>query len=483
MITRWLERFLRSRYGFAAALGGAMLLMVMNEAAYQHSSGRLSGGIALTDARIQAAQTLQWMTDAETAVRGHVLTGDPDPLQPYLQALTRLPAARGQAFASLRSVDPGQDFAVERLQRLLDERLSALAVIVELMQREPALAVAAAAADARNQPTAALHRAFSQVLDRAASMQQGAPDALYGAMTISRWAVHLLTLLMVTGLYIHTRQLQAADQLRRQAQDRLAAQVAERTAELRELAGHLVTAREDERGRLARELHDELGGLFTAMKLQFARLRRQTQVSEVMRTGLRALEDRLDDGIAFKRQVIENLRPSALEQLGLATSLGLLCRDASQSMGIPVQEALSLPVDGARGAGGLSPEAELTVYRLVQESLTNIAKYAAAQQVRVTVRQHADSTQVRIDDNGRGFDPLRVPAGHHGLLGMRYRVESEGGTMCVRSTPGHGTCIEATLPLKAQLCRDDRDQRGEPAAQGALRAAERVQDLAAAAAQ
>lgn len=212
MITRLLERFLRTRYGFVAALGGALLLMLTNEAAYQHSSRRLSGGIALTDARIQAAQTLQWLTDAETAVRGHVLTGDRDQLQPYLQALAQLPAVRSRAFALVRSVDPDQDFAVARLQRLLDDRLAALEAIVALAEREPTLALAAAAADARHQPTATLRRAFNKVLDRSASMQQGARDSIYGAMLLSRWAVHLLTLLTMIGLYIHTRHLLAADQ-------------------------------------------------------------------------------------------------------------------------------------------------------------------------------------------------------------------------------------------------------------------------------
>jgi len=468
MITRLLEKFLLTRYGFLAALGGALLLMFMNEAAYQHSSKRLTGGIALTDARIQAAQTLQWLTDAETSVRGHVLTGDRGQLEPYLEALAQLPAVRGRAFALVRSVAPDQQVAVERLQQLLDERLAALAVIVGLAESEPTQALAAAAADARQQPTATLRRTFNDVLDRAALLQEGARSAIYSAMSMSRWAIHLLTLLAMIGVYVHTRQLQAAEQLRRHGQQRLAVQVAERTAELRELAGHLVTAREDERGRLARELHDELGGLFTAMKLQFARLRRQTQVSDLMLTGLRALEDRLNEGIAFKRRVIENLRPSALEELGLATSLGLLCRDASQSMGIPVHEGISLSDDSA--IVGLSPEAELTVYRLVQESLTNIAKYAAAQQAYVTAEQHGNQIQVRVEDNGRGFDPQGVPAGHHGLLGMRYRVEAQGGTMRVNSNPGYGTRIEATLPLKAAKHGAERGDLSFDALDDALQA-------------
>ena len=96
MISRLQERVLRNRYGFVAAIGGALLLMALNEAVYRHSHQRLVAGIALTDARIQAAQTLQWLTDAETAVRGHVLTGDRLQLVPYQQALAQLPTVRSQ---------------------------------------------------------------------------------------------------------------------------------------------------------------------------------------------------------------------------------------------------------------------------------------------------------------------------------------------------------------------------------------------------
>jgi len=477
MITRLLETFLRTRYGFVAALAAALLLMSMNEAGYQHASGRASSGIALTEARIQAAQSLQWLTDAETAVRGHILAGDGDRLQPYRQSVAQLQAVQSRTFELLRSVSANRDVELDQLQRLLQERLAVLANMAALAERDGPAALAAAAVDARQQSTAALRGKFNAVLEHAVAMQQGARTSVYDAMGLSRWTVHLLTLVIVLGLFIHTRKLHALDQLRREAQARLTDQVSERTVQLRELASHLVTAREDERGRLARDLHDELGGQFTAMKLQFARLRGQTDISDAMRSSLRALEDRLNDAIAFKRLVIENLRPSALEQLGLATSLGMLCRDAAQSMGIAVHEELSPPAKGA--LAGLSSDAELTVYRLVQESLTNIAKYAQARQVRVCVHPHGDELHVRVEDNGCGFDAQHVPTGHHGLLGMRYRVESEGGSMRVLSTPGQGTCIEATLPLMVERKSRVRDDlRSQQTMQP-----ERVQGLAVATAQ
>ena len=181
-----------------------------------------------------------------------------------------------------------------------------------------------------------------------------------------------------------------------------------------------------------------MGGLLTAMKLEIARLRR---VPELPATGLErieGIEDRLNEGIAVKRRIVENLRPSALDQLGLVPALEGLCDDASASLGVPVRARLQ-PVT-------LGPEAELTVYRLVQESLTNVRKYARAREVWVSVLPENDQVRVAVQDDGQGFDPDTVPPGHHGLLGMRVRVESHGGELRIHSSPGRGTRVEAVLP-------------------------------------
>jgi signal transduction histidine kinase len=95
----------------------------------------------------------------------------------------------------------------------------------------------------------------------------------------------------------------------------------------------------------------------------------------------------------------------------------------------------------------VAADAELTIYRLVQESLTNISKYAECRKVTVTLRQHdAAHVVAEIADDGRGFDATSVKAGQHGLLGMRFRVESHAGTLTIRSAPGSGTVVTAVLP-------------------------------------
>jgi signal transduction histidine kinase len=287
---------------------------------------------------------------------------------------------------------------------------------------------------------AELRQEFEFVLERAAAIQNMARVSLYDAMLINRVALHGLVFVLLLALVLLMRQLRESDRREAQEHERLSTQVALRTTALRNLAGHHVHAREDERGRVARELHDEMGGLLTAMKLEIARMRRVPDMPAPALERLAGIELRLNEGIAVKRRIVENLRPSSLDQLGLISALEVLCRDASGGLGIPVHMHLS-PVE-------LDKDAELTVYRLVQESLTNVSKYAQARQVLVELGQSGTWVRVLVRDDGRGFDTDAVPAGHHGLLGMRVRVESHAGRLDITSTPGTGTCVQAELPAR-----------------------------------
>ena len=256
------------------------------------------------------------------------------------------------------------------------------------------------------------------------------------------FALHALAMLTVLALLLIMRQLHAADGERVQERRRLESQIGTRTSELRELAGHLVDAREDERGRVARELHDEMGGLFTAMKLEFSRLRRVPDMPAAAHARLAGIESRLNNGIALKRRIVENLRPTSLDQLGLCAALEMLCTDTAANLGIAMHHNLQ-PVP-------LSKEAELTVYRLVQEALTNISKYAQARVVNVSLAGAGGPPNgmatVSVQDDGRGFNLATVRAAQHGLLGMRVRVESHAGILMIDSSPGGGTRITAQLP-------------------------------------
>lgn len=223
---------------------------------------------------------------------------------------------------------------------------------------------------------------------------------------------------------------------------RLEELVRERTLSLSELANHLQEVREDERGHLARELHDELGALLTAAKLDVARLKSKIDINAPdIAERLHHLVEMLNSGIALKRRIVENLRPSSLTHLGLTAALEILTREYADTAGIRIDthfETVSLP-----------EATELTIYRMVQESLTNIGKYANAQTITITVHKHPSHVAVQIRDNGQGFDMASIQRSSHGLTGMRQRVEAAGGRLTLASQPGQGTLVSAVLPLCA----------------------------------
>ena len=153
---------------------------------------------------------------------------------------------------------------------------------------------------------------------------------------------------------------------------------------------------------------------------------------------LKHLSETLNGVIALKRRIIEDLRPSSLSNLGLTAAIDILVREFSQQAGIEVQSSLDTVE--------LPDTTQLTVYRLVQESLTNIGKYAQASQVLVTVHQYPTHVAVQVRDNGVGFDPEGISRTSHGLVGMRQRVEAAGGRLTVSSRFQEGTVVSAVLP-------------------------------------
>jgi signal transduction histidine kinase len=145
----------------------------------------------------------------------------------------------------------------------------------------------------------------------------------------------------------------------------------------------------------------------------------------------------LNSGIALKRRIIEDLRPSSLSNLGLIPALEILTREFSQRSGLDITTNLE--------SAELDETIQLTVYRLIQESLTNIAKYAEARNVEINLLSYKDHVTASVRDDGKGFDPKAVELSAHGLQGMRHRVEAAGGRLDINTASG--TTITATLPL------------------------------------
>lgn len=274
-------------------------------------------------------------------------------------------------------------------------------------------------------------------------------EELYQTLMLGRIGVALLSGFGLFALYMMLRQASALQTQQKERQrlvqserDRLEAEVAQRTAQLTELMQHLQTAREDERNRLARDLHDELGALLTSAKLDAARMKsRLVGGAPEPLERLAHLVTTLDSVIALKRRITEDLRPSALSNLGLVVTLEIAAREFSERSGIAVHCALA-PVR-------LGESAELVVYRLVQEAITNITKYAQARNVWLTLADQGDCVEVSVRDDGVGFDPQSQRPTAHGLMGMRYRAEAEHGSLTVVSAPGQGTLIRVSLPQTA----------------------------------
>jgi len=301
----------------------------------------------------------------------------------------------------------------------------------------------------REKMEAARHAAESLLADedRRVSAASQAIDKTLGE---GRLGVRVLTGLSLLALIFFFRNSAALYRAQRRhareliaERDRLETEVRQRTAELTELARHLQTAREDERAHLARELHDELGALLTAAKFDLARLKRVLGAgqSPELLERLKQLNGSIDQGISLKRRIIEDLRPSALSNLGLKAALEILAREFEERSGLAVHVA----VDEVR----LPDEVQLVVYRVVQESFTNAAKHALASSLQLKLMPEGAQVYLSVSDDGRGLhatSPAKAAIGAHGMAGMRFRVESVGGTMTITSPPGLGTRIDVRLP-------------------------------------
>ena len=444
MLKSAVDRMLRLRFAFPLVLLAAGALLLVSEISYHGASDAVRATRQHVQASSDMRRVLQLITDAETAQRGYVLTGSEDFLEPYRTAIEAMPKAREAVLSYLAQT--GQESELLALSRLVETKLSEVQTTVGLRQSGSVEASRTLVQSGiGKEQMQELRLLMDGLLVRASDSADASGAVTLRTLAFNRFGVATLMVLSVLGLFLYLKQARALEEGRAAQQrvlqgerERLEAEVVQRTRELRELARHLQTAREDERGHLARELHDEMGALLTSAKLDVARLRSKAGAQPELAERLTHLTQSLNDCIALKRRIIEDLRPSSLDNLGLQTALEILCREMAGRLAIPVQTSIA-PLQ-------LAPQAELTVYRFVQEALTNIGKYARARQVSVEVARSVQALVVQVVDDGVGFDAAASLAGHHGLAGMRFRVESLGGQMVVQTAPGGGTTLRAELP-------------------------------------
>lgn len=213
--------------------------------------------------------------------------------------------------------------------------------------------------------------------------------------------------------------------------------------QLRELPRQLLNAQEEERRRLSRDLHDEIGQDLTAIVLMVNRAK--TGATDPIHATLEETEAALQTLTRKVRHLAQDLRPTALDELGLAAALDTLLGRYTQQTSLSVE--WRLPEAKQR----FPPEIEIAAYRIVQEALTNVARHAQAHHVKVDVHRQGGRLLVQISDDGRGFDAAAtLHDGANGILGMSERAILLGGTLAIRSRPGQGTRILAELPVNGQ---------------------------------
>jgi signal transduction histidine kinase len=224
-------------------------------------------------------------------------------------------------------------------------------------------------------------------------------------------------------------------------QNEMLGEIARRTQELSSLSGFLQTHAEREKADLARELHDELGGILTPAKMDLAGLQASLGGNPEYAMRLARLSALIDQGIDLKRRVIEELHPSLLDHLGLATALQWYVDDTCRAANIECH--MSIPA-----LERMSPDLEIALYRIVQESVTNAVRHSRAKRVDLVVERTPEGLCISVSDNGVGIADLEGARRlAHGLTGMTQRMRAIAGTLEVHSSPQTGTRVEAFLPL------------------------------------
>lgn len=442
---------------FPLALLAAFALLLFGELSYHRSQSALRDTTNAYDVRLEVERLLRLMADAESGQRGYLLTGRTDYLKPFAaatQSVGQLLLGMTTYYSAPERRPQMADFV--RLARLVETKISEMDVTVQARRdgREDAWRAVIESEIGRETQEELRQQAEGLALVESARLQSHQAQ-VNRTLWVNRIGVAAMTVLSMLAFYFYLRRARQVIDLRERQREGLQAerdtldrQVRERTAQLTELARYLQTTQENQRSLLARELHDELGALLTSAKLDVARLQsRLPAPAPEVRERMSHLNEVLNSGIALKRRIIEDLRPSALGNLGLIASLDILTREFAKSSGIEVQTTLE-PVE-------LAPEGELTIYRFVQEALTNIAKYAKATRVEVVLQpggqgpHGTEGVAISVRDNGEGFDPGKVRSSAHGLVGMRYRVEAERGRMQIETRPNGGTLLTAWLPSTA----------------------------------
>jgi signal transduction histidine kinase len=432
----------------AVAVSTAMLLVTeISYRSFADTRAEVSRGVVLQSRLLEFEKTL---LDAEASQRGYLITGRADFLERFPKALERLRWLQ----ADLRDLVAGDREVREQFSYANGLVALKIAQMDETIRRagsgdfKGAIAFVAAG-EGENlmnrirdalQSTNAL--VASRIRDQSKSWEKSVDTSRTGVLIVV--AVNL-ALIAITALLLLRDNRRAMETMGLKATytEQLERDVEIRTKELSSLSAYLQASTEEEKAALARELHDELGGILTPAKMDLSWLEGRLASDPASVERVRRLTKLIDEGIDMKRRIIEDLRPSLLDHLGLKAALQWNVEETCKAANIECRLKLSDSVER------LSADLEIALYRVVQESVTNIIKHARATLVELTLERTAPGLLLVIADNGVGIgDTGAFKRMSHGLVGMRHRVHSIGGTIDIRGTPGRGTVIAVSVPLE-----------------------------------
>ncbi len=402
-------------------------------------------------------EALALIVDAETGQRGYLLSGKDEYLAPYTNALPRIEVA----FSRLREMLVAHGTLEQRerlgkLTTLTGKKLAELETAIALYQsngNQAAQALLETGIGRRTMDdirTEVEAMTLTQRKQLAAAINRWADDIAFARLGMQLMTAFTIALLLVVW-FLARRDAQQREARRRsmvQDKQRLEHEVEQRTAELSELSSYLQRVREDEKSKLARDIHDELGGILVSAKMDIAwvednvKKRNEPQLAAKLERALQAL----DDGVQIKRRIIEELRPTLLDNLGLSTALDWQVHEICDRAGLAC--TIDTPSDDSR----IPPKVGIALYRILQEALTNIVKYAKATSVSVDLGVSGNDVTLLIEDDGIGIPKdAQNNLLSHGIVGMRQRVRALHGDFAISRRPEGGTMIEVNVPIEEEV--------------------------------
>jgi signal transduction histidine kinase len=396
------------------------------------------------------------MTDAESGQRGYLLTGETSYLQPYTEAVSQVEAALDRLHEAYGGRDDSREF--HELRILTGKKLGELEDTLALFKRRGASpAVNVVRTDVGKRTMDEISRIVGTMRLMEARELSAATAQWQADFLMSRW-VSTAGVVLNIGLVLLASRLVWGDMRRRarQATDlrdqklELEHQVDERTRELTALSTHLQGVSELEKSALSRELHDELGGLLVAARMDLSWLQQRLPTSDPgIEQRFKRIHESLSAGVDLKRRVVEELRPTLLDNMGLFTALRWQFKETCRRAGLKCTE--SIPESEPK----FNPDAAIGVFRIAQEALTNILKHAEAKSADLAIGMEGDTFVLRVSDDGKGIPPSRLQTvTSHGLASMRHRIAALGGSWDVRSPGGGGTVVTALIPLQRMLATE-----------------------------